>query len=355
MTKPTRYKHGYKVNTFVNGRRVQKRFAYAEHADPRAAAEDYLERLKTEGPPDPEIRFDGLIDKYLDWSLNIQRKSSDTVRRDRQRLGVFVKWATSQKVVLPRMLTVRHIQSFQEYFFENSPFTSKPNHRKRFNANPHANWEKYRQNVSAFLNWCVSRGYSKGNPVIKGGGFRIKLQKNLPRRILSQDELRTLFGYFDDFASVQVATFFRMAAMTGMRLGELMELKWRDVDFPNNRIRVVKSKSKDVRSIPISSKLLPCLVELPQETMYVFDSGENSPLYASSWWLRVLNNAMRACGLPPARIHDLRHTFGSMLASEGVDIVTIKNLMGHSDIKSTMIYLHYSPAHMDDAIEKLPF
>jgi site-specific recombinase XerD len=63
---------------------------------------------------------------------------------------------------------------------------------------------------------------------------------------------------------------------------------------------------------------------------------------------------MRAFGYEPAHIHDFRHTFGSMLASQGVDLVTIKSLMGHSDIKTTMIYLHYSPSHMEDAIEKLP-
>ena len=100
---------------------------------------------------------------------------------------------------------------------------------------------------------------------------------------------------------------------------------------------------------PISGELLPCLDQLRQSSGLVF-TGRNHDT-----WYKLLQTAMRKCGLPPGRLHDFRHTFGATLAQAGVSLGTIKELMGHADTKTTMIYVHFAPKHLREAVSKLAF
>jgi site-specific recombinase XerD len=76
-----------------------------------------------------------------------------------------------------------------------------------------------------------------------------------------------------------------------------------------------------------------------------------TPDAVSHHFLRTAKKA----GLSKVRLHDLRHTFASHLAMAGVDLYTIKELLGHHEIKTTMIYAHLSSAHLDQALTKLGF
>jgi len=335
----------YRVNFGGRGKR-----RYRREFNTRAAAEQFLESIKAGSPVD-ETKLRDLVAQYLHRAEKIGIKGANTIRCDRQRLGVFVDWCPVSAMT---KITARTIRDFQDYYFDNAPFTA-PNHRRQ--SNPKATWEKYRQILSAFFNWCIRRDLMKTNPLAGPAGreFKIKLQKRIPQRILSGDELTKLFQYFDSLGSPHVSAFFRLLAYTGMRLAEAMNLKWGAVDLDAGTIQVVKSKSKGVRTIPISEKLSPWLEQLPQNTEYVLDSGMGTKLYRDSHWWSLLREATNACKLKPARIHDLRHTFAASLAMQNVHIKTIQELMGHSDIHSTLIYLNFQPAHYKEAVNKLPF
>ena len=88
------------------------------------------------------------------------------------------------------------------------------------------------------------------------------------------------------------------------------------------------------------------------ETEYLFPGTDGDPVKSvkKAFW-----GALRRSGIPHLRFHDLRHSFGSMLSMAGVDIATIQELMGHKDISTTKRYLHPSPQHKKEAVEKLNY
>lgn len=154
-------------------------------------------------------------------------------------------------------------------------------------------------------------------------------------------------------ASEQDAAIFLTAAFTGLRRGELVALRWRDVDFENQSIRVYESftrelgrtKSRRSRTVPMVEDVAHVLRKLSGRRRYtarddfVFP-GEGGGISDPSALRRRYVAAAKAAGLPPLRFHDLRHTFGS-LAINYASIVQVQNWMGHADIKTTMRYLHH--------------
>jgi integrase len=142
------------------------------------------------------------------------------------------------------------------------------------------------------------------------------------------------------------------ALNTGMRKGEILSLKWENVDFKNSYITIERSKNGEIRRIPMNKQLTTILKnvrELKRSTEYVFsNNGKPCTDIKTGWW-----RALRDTEITNFRFHDLRHTFGSRLGMAGVDIKTIQELMGHMDIKMTMRYSHPTPEHKRKAVEIL--
>jgi integrase len=150
----------------------------------------------------------------------------------------------------------------------------------------------------------------------------------------------------------------RVSAYAGLRLGELLALRWRDVDFAASRLTVgralsagveTSTKSRHVRQVPLPDQAAAALDRLSRRENFT-DHGELvfcGPLGRTldpSALRRRYRRAQAAAGLAPLRWHDLRHTYGSLLAAAGVDLVKIKTAMGHSNIATTERYLHARPA-----------
>ena len=155
-------------------------------------------------------------------------------------------------------------------------------------------------------------------------------------------------------------TLFLTAAFTGLRRGELLALRWRDVDFAGSVVRVRASyaggaltspKSGKVRSVPLAPEVAKALAKLAvrehftSEDDLVFASETGSYLDGSALRRRY-KQALKQAGLRPLRFHDLRHTFGTRMITKA-DIRRVQEWMGHADIQTTMRYLHYSPREED--------
>jgi len=149
------------------------------------------------------------------------------------------------------------------------------------------------------------------------------------------------------------------AAMTGMRQGELLALRWSDVDWPAQRIRVRQNfvrgqfgspKSKrSTRSVPLADAVGGELDRLHQHTAYDADSDlvfchphTGRPMERSRL-LKRYKAALKRAGVREVRFHDLRHTFGTRMAAAGVPMRTLQEWMGHRDFKTTLIYSDYQP------------
>ncbi|MGO9760731.1 MAG: tyrosine-type recombinase/integrase [Solirubrobacteraceae bacterium] len=157
-------------------------------------------------------------------------------------------------------------------------------------------------------------------------------------------------------ADDQDSALFLTAAMTGLRMGELLALRWRDVDFRAQSLRVTASytagklgtpKSGLGRAVPMIDEVATTLKRLAQRDLWtgpddlVFVGQTGGHLDGSALRRRFIK-ARDAVGLRPLRFHDLRHTFGSV-AIRTADPRELQEWLGHSDFATTQIYLHYKP------------
>jgi integrase len=154
---------------------------------------------------------------------------------------------------------------------------------------------------------------------------------------------------------------FLTAAMTGLRKGELIALRWRDVDWTAARIRVRQNyvrgefgtpKSKrSTRSVPMADEVGGELERLFKRSRFQGDgdlvfahpaSGEPLPKANVT---RRFRKALKAAGLDDSRrFHDLRHTFGTHMAAAGAPMRTLQEWLGHRDLATTQIYADYAPS-----------
>jgi integrase len=161
-------------------------------------------------------------------------------------------------------------------------------------------------------------------------------------------------------ASEQDGAIYLTAAFTGLRRGELVALRWRDVDFAGSVVRVRASyaggalttpKSGKVRSVPLAPEVAAVLAKLSQREWFTGDDdlvfpGELGSYLDASALRRRYKDALKRAGLRPLRFHDLRHTFGTRMIAKA-DIRRVQEWMGHADIQTTMRYLHYAPRAED--------
>jgi integrase len=157
----------------------------------------------------------------------------------------------------------------------------------------------------------------------------------------------------------QDAELVRVAAYSGLRRGELVALRWRDVDFVGRKIIVRRAlsaesvlpstKSRRAREVPLPDQAAAALDRLSRRDDFV---GPDEYVFANRLGRRLDPTALRrrferarnAAGLEPLRFHDLRHTYGSLLIAGGIDLPSVKAAMGHSHITTTERYLHARPA-----------
>jgi integrase len=158
---------------------------------------------------------------------------------------------------------------------------------------------------------------------------------------------------------VQDAELVRVAAYAGLRRGELVALRWRDVDFVGRKIIVRRAlsgdtelrstKSRRARQVPLPDQAAAALERLSCRGEF---TGPDDCVFASRLGRRLDPSALRrrferardAAGLEPLRFHDLRHTYGSLLVAGGIDLPSVKAAMGHSHLSTTERYLHARPA-----------
>jgi len=128
--------------------------------------------------------------------------------------------------------------------------------------------------------------------------------------------------------------------------------KWSRIDLENRRITVINAKNNESRVIPLNRTLYDELLDLSKKPRgeYVFGDRSGRPYGDIK---KGFSSALKKAGIGDFRFHDLRHTFGSHLVMQGVDLRTIQQVMGHKEIRMTMRYSHLSHERVREAIEKL--
>lgn len=218
----------------------------------------------------------------------------------------------------------------------------------------------YRILKSAF-NKAVQWEYLTENPIVK-----IKLPK-IPQNhpsFLSEIELQIILG---KEKNTLLKDIYSLAFNTGMRITEIVYLKWDQISFEERNIRVMNTeefttKGKRERIIPMNErvfsilqKMIPKIIVM-QKSNYVFIKNRrrfNSEYISKSFKEAIKEAAKENLIDTKIHFHDLRHSFASNLAQKGVSLYVIKELLGHTDIKTTMIYAHLKPENLRNAVELL--
>lgn len=171
-------------------------------------------------------------------------------------------------------------------------------------------------------------------------------------RYLSKDEEQRLRVALDELNIDYLKALVLLARNTGMRKGELLSLKWSDINLTNKVLTVdfQNAKSGNSRHIPLNTEAFNTLThwkDLSGNIGHVFKGDNQQPLNDFRYdWANLLEQA----NITNFRFHDLRHHFASMLVMACVDLNTVRELLGHSDLKMTLRYAHLAPEHKAAAV-----
>jgi integrase/recombinase XerD len=191
--------------------------------------------------------------------------------------------------------------------------------------------------------------------LIKVNPFR-KIKKPKPPEVMplffSEDEFNTLLSsvHSKDFRELCIT-----ALLSGLRLGELLALRWNDIDFYSKVIQVKNSetfttKTRKNRIVPMSEELFRLLRDrkenIKNESMFVFHNEKGKPLKEQTISQQFKKHVINAGINNKLHFHSLRHSFATHLVKKGVPLFAIQKLLGHSTSKTTEIYSHLLPQQL---------
>jgi integrase len=204
---------------------------------------------------------------------------------------------------------------------------------------------------------CLSHLFGKAvewemideSPFRKMRGLFFK-ENNKRTRFLAEEEIKKLLEVNYDGLPPYLKPIVATAIYTGLRKGEILNLKWKDIDLEHGMIYVRQNKQNRLQVKMINDDLMDILMKLPVKGDYLFHDEEGKPIKDVK---RSFQTALRRVGIEDFRFHDLRHTSCSHLTMRGAPIQAVQDHAGHSSIKMTMRYSHLSPQFQRESIQLL--
>ena len=214
-----------------------------------------------------------------------------------------------------------------------------------------------------FFEWLIREKFMRENPMKKMP--RPKLPKPIPKHLNKQEAEHLMkftrnYPFAYEFERERAVAIIAMFLGTGLRREELRKLENRDVDFENRRVFVRDGKGAKDRYVPMPLSLIPTLQDYQRNrqrmkriTPYFWSSLTNDRIMCPKTIPRLFSKIRKASGIHFSA-HKLRHTFAIIMLESGCDIYALSKMMGHSDIKTTTIYLRATTAHMQAQIKRYP-
>jgi integrase len=173
-------------------------------------------------------------------------------------------------------------------------------------------------------------------------GIPLMEENNQMERYLSVEEAERLYDAVCKSQNTMLKYIVPMLILTGARKREVLDAKWEDFDINRRIWRISISKSGKARHVPISDGAMTVLSSLPKNgnTGYAFANPKTSKPFVSVFvaW----NTARKSAGLSDVRMHDLRHSFASLLINSGRTLYEVQHILGHTQVKTTQRYAHLS-------------
>jgi len=317
------------------GKRVRQVVRHAQGREEAVAA--LLEKLSNEQAGRSNIRkkitLAALVEKYLTVH---SRPNNRSWRDDQYRLNIFSTFIGPSRRV--EDIAPLDIEEFKAAKLQEGLRKSTIN--------------RYLAVTKSMFYFAAENGlHSDKNPV-KSKGMMFSEKDNFRQRILSETEEEKLLNAAPNFLkSILVC-----ALNTGMRRSEILNLKWSQVDLEAREIRLdgEGTKSGKGRTIDINSLLFAELGGLRQAGWpgpYVFQDSKGRVLFGRL--RKAFRTACQAAGVAGLRLHDCRHSFASKLIRLGVDVIRVRDILGHSDLRMTERYTHSFKEDRKKAVELL--
>lgn len=288
-----------------------------------------------------------LSQKFFDYSIYIKGYAPRTIQRYKQ---IITFYCNLSKISEIEEVTNDNIRNL---FYHGRTV-------KHWSTNTFHNYHK---SLRVFFRWCIKEQFMTKNPMDE---IELpKIEKKIPPKLTKQDALRILevvdnYPYLKSFLRFRNYAIFATFIFTGIRKSELLHLKYTDVDVDNLSIFIRQGKGAKDRVIPINYRLAETLqkyIEVRKKlyktcpeffVSYTYDIG-----FTESGLKRLVAKIVAASGIKFG-VHKLRHTFATLMLEGGCDIYSLSKMMGHSDIKTTTIYLAASVQHLREQILKHP-
>ena len=179
----------------------------------------------------------------------------------------------------------------------------------------------------------------KSNPC---KGIPLLEENNKLERYLSVEEAQKLYEAVCKSENTMLKFIVPMLILTGARKREVLDAKWTDFDLSRRAWRIPITKSGRARHVPLSDGALTLLASLPRKSdcEWAFANPDTGKPFVSIFY--AWNTARKSVGLSDVRMHDLRHSFASLLINSGRTLYEVQHILGHTQVKTTQRYAHLS-------------
>jgi len=313
------------IDYYVQGRRKREKIGPS-----KAQARTVLQKRKVEIAEGKfldvrgrqKVKFEDMGKLFLE---NYSKPNKRSWRRDEEIVGHLVDFFKSKNL------------------HEISPLDIEKYKRKRTDEVCPATVNRELSGLRNIYNRAIEWEMAQKNP-IKGVKFFREDEGRL--RFLEKEEIKRLYAACTAYLRPIVA----LAVSTGMRKGEILSLKWLDVDFRRRIITILKTKGQKRREIPVGLGISRLLLKQRKhpESPYIFCREDGRPIGS---FRKAFGRALGKAGIKDFTFHDLRHTFASHLVMRGVDLRTVQEIMGHSSFRTTLRYAHLAQSHKRKAME----
>ncbi len=202
--------------------------------------------------------------------------------------------------------------------------------------------------LSHLFGKAVEWNMTEESPFRKMKGLFFK-ENNQRTRFLAEEEIRKLLEVEYEGLPSYLKPIIATAIYTGLRKGEILNLKWKDVDLERGIIYIRENKQNRLQIKYLNDDLIDLFMGLPVKGEYLFhEEGRQIKNVRTSF-----KTALKRAGIKDFRFHDLRHTSCSYMTMRGASPQAVQNHAGHSSMKMTMRYSHLSPAYQRDSIQLL--
>jgi len=207
---------------------------------------------------------------------------------------------------------------------------------------------RYIATIKRMMNYAIELDIIAINPVRHHKQMQVD---NIRHRYLTTEEIEKLLEAAKESKNAKLYYVIQIALKTGMRLSEILSLHGADINMNEKFIMIdqMNTKSKKQRFIPINDALFECLTEFYNK----FDLDDNEELFEFKVVRNAYLKALERAEIKDFLFHDLRHTFASRLVQNSVELYTVSELLGHSDMSVTKRYAHLSKSHLREAVEKV--